>query len=127
MKGTPDIPQCGFSRRVVAILDSLGACAAPSSMRSSLDTDLSEPVRCAGVDYDTCNVLEDEEIRASIKTFSYVRCCVLWRTKLAAHRCSSCTIACACAATGPRSLSCTLPASSLAAATLSRKSTSPGT
>jgi monothiol glutaredoxin len=46
MKGTPQFPQCGFSGRVVQILDYLGA-----------------PV--VGV-----NVLEDAEIRQGIKEFA---------------------------------------------------------
>ena len=46
MKGTPQFPQCGFSGRVVQILDHLGA-----------------PV--VGV-----NVLEDAEIRQGIKEFA---------------------------------------------------------
>ena len=46
MKGTPQFPQCGFSGRVVQILDYLGA-----------------PV--VGV-----NVLEDAEIRQGIKDFA---------------------------------------------------------
>ena len=46
MKGTPQMPQCGFSGQVVQILDYLG-------------------VRYAGV-----NVLADGELREGIKTYS---------------------------------------------------------
>ena len=46
MKGTPQFPQCGFSSVVVQILDHLG------------------------VDYDTANVLETDELRQGIKEFS---------------------------------------------------------
>lgn len=46
MKGTPQFPQCGFSSVVVQILDHLG------------------------VDYQTANVLESDELRQGIKTFS---------------------------------------------------------
>ena len=46
MKGTPLFPQCGFSSRAVAILDHLG------------------------VQYDSVDVLQDQEIRAGIKQFS---------------------------------------------------------
>ena len=46
MKGTPQFPQCGFSGRVIQILDHLGA-----------------PVK--GV-----NVLEDAEIRQGVKEFA---------------------------------------------------------
>lgn len=46
MKGTPQFPQCGFSSVVVQILDHLG------------------------VDYNTANVLENDELRDGIKTFS---------------------------------------------------------
>lgn len=46
MKGTPQFPQCGFSSVVVQILDYLGA------------------------DYDTANVLEADDLRQGIKTFS---------------------------------------------------------
>jgi monothiol glutaredoxin len=46
MKGYPYAPQCGFSARVVAILDKLG------------------------VEYRSRNVLEDAEIREGIKKFS---------------------------------------------------------
>ncbi|GAB5376579.1 MAG: Grx4 family monothiol glutaredoxin [Acuticoccus sp.] len=46
MKGTPNFPQCGFSGQVIQILDYLG------------------------VDYGAMNVLEDDEIRNGIKTYS---------------------------------------------------------
>ncbi|MFL6763845.1 MAG: Grx4 family monothiol glutaredoxin [Sphingomicrobium sp.] len=46
MKGTALFPQCGFSSRAVAILDSLGA------------------------KYETVDVLQDPEIRAGIKEYS---------------------------------------------------------
>ncbi|KAI9292523.1 monothiol glutaredoxin [Neoconidiobolus thromboides FSU 785] len=47
MKGTPDYPQCGFSRAAVAILNMQG-----------IDT------------FSSVNVLEDEEIRSGIKEYS---------------------------------------------------------
>ncbi len=46
MKGTPTFPQCGFSSVVVQILEHLG------------------------VDYDAMNVLERDEIRHGVKSFS---------------------------------------------------------
>lgn len=46
MKGTPDMPMCGFSNSVVRTFDQLK------------------------VKYDTVNVLEDPEIRQGIKVFS---------------------------------------------------------
>jgi monothiol glutaredoxin len=46
MKGTPTFPQCGFSGQVVQILDYLG------------------------VPYSGINVLESDELRQGIKTFS---------------------------------------------------------
>ncbi len=46
MKGTPLFPQCGFSSRAVAILDHLG------------------------VQYESVDVLQDMEIRQSIKSYS---------------------------------------------------------
>lgn len=46
MKGTPDFPQCGFSSQVVQILNYLG------------------------VDYQSANVLADQELREAIKTYS---------------------------------------------------------
>ena len=46
MKGTPNFPQCGFSARVVQILNHLG------------------------VNYATANVLEDLALRDGIKQFS---------------------------------------------------------
>jgi len=46
MKGTPQFPQCGFSSVVVQILDHLG------------------------VDYGSANVLESDELRQGIKTYS---------------------------------------------------------
>ena len=46
MKGTPDMPQCGFSMAVANVLKHLG-------------------VKFTGI-----NVLEDEEIRNGIKTYS---------------------------------------------------------
>ncbi|MGD9811489.1 MAG: Grx4 family monothiol glutaredoxin [Sphingobium sp.] len=46
MKGTPLFPQCGFSSRAIAILDHLG------------------------VQYETVDVLQDQEVRQGIKEFS---------------------------------------------------------
>jgi monothiol glutaredoxin len=46
MKGTPDFPQCGFSSRVVQILNYLG------------------------VDYQSANVLADPELREGIKAYT---------------------------------------------------------
>lgn len=46
MKGTPLFPQCGFSSRAIAILDHLG------------------------VKFETVDVLQDQEIRQGIKSFS---------------------------------------------------------
>ena len=46
MKGTPLFPQCGFSSRAIAILDHLG------------------------VQYQTVDVLQDQEIRGGIKEYS---------------------------------------------------------
>jgi monothiol glutaredoxin len=46
MKGTPLFPQCGFSSRAVAILDHLA------------------------VPFETVDVLQDQEIRTSIKEYS---------------------------------------------------------
>lgn len=46
MKGTPQFPQCGFSGQVVQILDYLG------------------------VTYKGFNVLENEDLRSGIKTYS---------------------------------------------------------
>ena len=46
MKGTPLFPQCGFSSRAIAILDHIG------------------------VDYESVDVLQDQEVRQGIKAFS---------------------------------------------------------
>ncbi len=46
MKGTPMFPQCGFSARVIQILTHMG------------------------VPFNSANVLEDDELREGIKTFS---------------------------------------------------------
>ncbi len=46
MKGTPDFPQCGFSSQVVQILE---ACHA---------------------NYMSINILEDQELREALKSFS---------------------------------------------------------
>ena len=46
MKGTPQMPQCGFSANVVRILDSFS------------------------VSYNTFNILSDMDIREGVKTFS---------------------------------------------------------
>ena len=46
MKGTPEMPQCGFSAAVVGVLNHLG------------------------VDYKTSNVLQDQDIREGIKEYS---------------------------------------------------------
>ncbi|TFY78559.1 hypothetical protein EWM64_g5452 [Hericium alpestre] len=49
MKGTPDLPECGFSRAVIQVLDLHGV--PPEKMQ-------------------TYNVLEDSELRSGIKEFS---------------------------------------------------------
>ena len=46
MKGTPDFPMCGFSGRVVQILNYLG------------------------IDYNSANVLENQELREGIKAYT---------------------------------------------------------
>ena len=46
MKGTPEMPQCGFSAAVIGVLNHVG------------------------VNYKTNNVLQDQEIREGIKEFS---------------------------------------------------------
>jgi Grx4 family monothiol glutaredoxin len=46
MKGLPSAPKCGFSRRIVEILDETGAA------------------------YDAFNILDDEEVRQGLKEFS---------------------------------------------------------
>ena len=46
MKGTPNFPQCGFSSRVIQILNHMG------------------------VTYNTANVLEDAALREGVKQFS---------------------------------------------------------
>ena len=46
MKGTDEMPMCGFSGRVVEILNKLG------------------------INFESRNILEDEELRAGIKEFS---------------------------------------------------------
>lgn len=46
MKGTPMFPQCGFSSRAIAILQHLG------------------------VEFDSVDVLQDQEVRQGIKQFS---------------------------------------------------------
>jgi monothiol glutaredoxin len=46
MKGTALFPQCGFSSRAIAILEHVGA------------------------DYDTVDVLQDQEVRQGIKAYS---------------------------------------------------------
>ena len=51
MKGTPELPQCGFSRAVIQVLDLHSV--PPEKMQ-------------------TYNVLEDPELRNGIKEFSYV-------------------------------------------------------
>lgn len=46
MKGSPNAPRCGFSRTLVGILNELNA------------------------KYETFDILEDEEVRQGLKTFS---------------------------------------------------------
>lgn len=46
MKGTPEAPSCGFSARVVKVLNHVGA------------------------EYASANVLADDELREAIKTYS---------------------------------------------------------
>lgn len=56
MKGTPELPECGFSRAVVQVLDLHGV--PPEKMK-------------------TFNVLADPELRSGIKEFSYEFPCVI--------------------------------------------------
>ena len=58
MKGTPKLPECGFSRAVIQILDLQGV--PPEKLK-------------------TYNVLEDSELRSDIKEFSYV--CLTFRPR----------------------------------------------
>lgn len=51
MKGTPDLPQCGFSRAVCQILETQGVPL--------------EKMK-------TFNILEDQELRDSIKEYRWV-------------------------------------------------------
>lgn len=46
MKGTPDMPQCGFSAQVMQIFNAMG------------------------YPYETCDILEDEEIRQGVKDYA---------------------------------------------------------
>ena len=46
MKGTPSMPQCGFSAAVVGVLNHMG------------------------IDFESTNVLQDQEVREGIKEFS---------------------------------------------------------
>ena len=46
MKGTPSMPQCGFSAAVVGVLNHMG------------------------IKFESINVLQDQEVREGIKTFS---------------------------------------------------------
>ena len=46
MKGTPSMPQCGFSAAVVGVLNHMG------------------------IDFESTNVLQDQELREGIKEFS---------------------------------------------------------
>ena len=47
MKGTPDFPHCGFSAKAIALLNA-----------------------CGVEDFHSVNVLDDDEVRQGIKTFS---------------------------------------------------------
>lgn len=60
MKGTPEAPQCGFSRAAVQVLDIHGV--PPEKMK-------------------TFDVLEDSELRSSIKEFSCVHVCACTGTR----------------------------------------------
>jgi glutaredoxin-related protein len=62
MKGTPQQPQCGFSRTVVQILEAEGsfAIACPSNVPSGVR------------DFKSFNVLDSQEIREGIKKFRYL-------------------------------------------------------
>lgn len=62
MKGTPKLPECGFSRAVIQILDLQGV--PPEKLK-------------------TYNVLEDSELRSDIKDFSYVLTCFIFGNRIA--------------------------------------------
>jgi monothiol glutaredoxin len=65
MKGTPELPQCGFSRAVIQVLDLHGV--PQEKMR-------------------TYNVLEDPELRSGIKEFSCVFSVLNTRPFISSHR-----------------------------------------
>jgi monothiol glutaredoxin len=65
MKGSPELPQCGFSRAVIQVLDLHGV--PPEKMR-------------------TYNVLEDPELRSGIKEFSCVFFLLNTRPFISSHR-----------------------------------------
>ena len=105
--GTPQLPQCGFSRAVIQVLEMSGV--APDRLK-------------------TYNCLDDEELRRDIKEYSYVCRASLalrrsGRPTVAFHRLSSAYLH---AAIGPRSRRSTSTASSWAAATSCCSSTRMG-
>lgn len=65
MKGTPDMPMCGFSKGVVQILE----------LHGNLTASCQHPSYHLGVELEkltTVNVLEDDSVRNGIKEYSYV-------------------------------------------------------
>lgn len=64
MKGTPSAPQCGFSNMVCRILDGHGAWPCVEVRRHPSHAPRTD------VPYASRNVLEDPELRQSIKAFT---------------------------------------------------------
>ena len=67
MKGTPAMPQCGFSNMVCRILDGYGAGVA---YVASASCDADKQCDVTDVKYASRNVLEDPELRQGIKSFT---------------------------------------------------------
>uniref|UniRef100_A0A8D0W636 Glutaredoxin 3 n=1 Tax=Sus scrofa TaxID=9823 RepID=A0A8D0W636_PIG len=72
MKGNKQEAKCGFSRQILEILNSTGFrnCACAHSLPAGIQSYSHTHSQKMCVDYETFDILEDEEVRQGLKTYS---------------------------------------------------------
>uniref|UniRef100_A0A8D2AAY8 Glutaredoxin 3 n=1 Tax=Sus scrofa TaxID=9823 RepID=A0A8D2AAY8_PIG len=72
MKGNKQEAKCGFSRQILEILNSTGFrnCACAHSLPAGIQSYSHTRFQKMCVDYETFDILEDEEVRQGLKTYS---------------------------------------------------------
>ncbi|XP_041271602.1 glutaredoxin-3 isoform X3 [Onychostruthus taczanowskii] len=72
MKGNKEMAKCGFSKQIIEIMNNTGVLLLcdPSSPFPAGITRTSRSLPVPSVDYETFDILEDEEVRQGLKSFS---------------------------------------------------------